>query len=133
MAMVVLDSGEKKLLEMCFRDASPEAITLRLFANDQTPVFSDTSDDYVEATFTGYSAVVLTRASWNDATTNASNKGEISYPDITFTAESAEDIYGYYITDASGEMILAERFSTVRSLTNGSILVITPRLTFASE
>jgi hypothetical protein len=133
MSLVVADSGEQKLLEMAFKDTTPETLVLHLFANDVTPSSSSVTADFTESSFGGYSSTSLTRSNFSSATTNGSGKGEIAYPKITYTVTSAEDCYGYYVVDAGGTLVFAERFSTARNLDNGDTLELTPVLTLASE
>ena len=65
MALVVPTAGELKLLSWALvSTTTPPALTLKLYSNAHQPVASDTTANYTEATFTGYTAATLARASW---------------------------------------------------------------------
>ena len=84
-------------------------LTLRLYLNNHVPADSDTVSSYTEANFTGYAAIALT--SWGTAFLNGSNLGEIDHPTQTFTQTGTGTtcmVYGYYVTDGSGNLIWAE-------------------------
>jgi len=87
-------------------------LTLRLFQNDWTLAETDTEAAATEATFTGYSAVVLTPATW---TVTPGAPASADYPQQIFTSSAAQtpqNIYGYYLTRTSGgALIAAERFT----------------------
>lgn len=84
-------------------------LTLRLYQNNHTPADTDTAASYTEATFAGYAAVAL--GSWSNAFLNSDNYGETDETTRVFTctgSSPANTIYGYYITDGSGNLIWAE-------------------------
>ena len=132
MPIVVSDAGEIRLLEMMFRTASPPNFSLRLYTNAHTPTATSVIGSFTEATFTGYTARTLTRGTFTVAVTVA-GKGEISYPDQTWTATSAQTVTGYYVLDASGNYLYADLFPASRALVSGDVLVLSPRFTLASE
>lgn len=136
MALLVQNSGENLLLQWAIKDTStPENLTLKLYSNNVTPAADDVAGDYTEATFTGYAAETLSRASWGSVATNGSGKAEISYGSaLSWDATSAQDIYGYFVVGAtSGTLVYSEKFATARALDNGSNLTFTPKITLASE
>jgi hypothetical protein len=84
---------------------------MRLFQNNHTPVNSDTYASYTEATFSGYSG--YQNIVWGSAFINGSTQGEIDATQLTWTHNgggTANTIYGVYITDASDNLLYAERF-----------------------
>jgi len=130
MALLSNAAGEGQLLTDILTNAS--TWKLRLYSNNYTPTNSDTVSNYTEATFTGYSAITLTRSvsgsTWT--ITSSSSPASASYPAQTFSATSAQTIYGYYITDSGGtKVIYAEKFASAISLTNPSSLNVTPVVT----
>jgi hypothetical protein len=88
-------------------------LTLRLFKNNLTPTDADNVDasGYTQADFVGYAAIPLTAASWGVTT---ADPAVLSYAQQTFTSsanQSAQLIYGYYITRSDGSLYAAEKFS----------------------
>lgn len=133
MALVVCNDGEQILLEWIFKSSGTNVV-LKLFTNDYTPVASSAAGDFTEATFTGYSGETLARASFNDATTDGNGKAQITYADLTWTLDAnPATVYGYYVTDAGGNLLFAERFAQARSLGVGDSLVLSPKFTLSSE
>ena len=108
MALNFPDVGENLVLAMIVNRTAPENLVLRLFKNNITPSDTDVAGTYTEATFPGYAAITLTGASWN-----APSGGTIAYgAQQTFTCSgtSTDDIYGYYVTQASsGTLLYSER------------------------
>ena len=108
MALNFPDSGENLVLEMIVNKTAPQNLVLRLYRNNITPSDTDTTGTYTEAVFPGYAAITLTGASWN-----AASGGSIAYgAQQTFTCSgtSTDDIYGYYVTQASsGTLLYSER------------------------
>lgn len=134
MALVVSNVGELKLLAWAL-NGSPENLTLKLYKNDVTPSQSSVAGDFTVADFTGYVNKTLTSGSWV-APATVSNKAVSSYASQTFscTGGSSQVVYGYYIVGASsGTLILAERFATSRTMSNGVDLTLTPSISANSE
>lgn len=90
---------------------TPDDVILHLYTNNKTPAEDDEVADYTESTGSGYSSETLTGSSWSVSTSGGVTTGE--YPQVTFTYTGAEpDIYGYYVTDNAGSILLwSERFS----------------------
>lgn len=129
MALNFPDTGENLALEMLVNKTAPQNLVLKLYKNNITPSDTDTAVTYTEATFTGYSAITLTGASWN-----AASSGTITYSaqqTFTCTATATDDIYGYYVVQAtSGTLLYSERDGSaplaVRN--NGDQIKITPTI-----
>lgn len=117
------------------KQATSQNLILKLFKNDFTPVLGSVVGDLTEATFTGYSAITLTGASW---TNTPGDPVTMSYAEQTFTSsadQTAQSIYGYYLVRATGgELIIAERFTggAVTIQNNGDAIRITPSFTVDS-
>ena len=108
---------------------------LKLYNNNYTPGQATVLADFTEATFTGYTGTTFARSAWGAATANpVTNKGEISASQISWTAGSAETVYGYYVTsdDVSPVLLWAELFDTSKALQTNDILNITLNFTLAS-
>lgn len=132
MAIVVPDQGENIALEALVNKTAPQNLVLRLFQSNTTPAESDTEATYTEATFTGYSAITLTGASWG-----AASAGTISFAQQTFTSSAGsqnQNVYGYYLTQVtSGKLVYAERFTDgpYNIVNNGDAIKVTPTLSAA--
>jgi hypothetical protein len=130
MALVVPDVGENIILEAIVNKTAPQNLVLRLFQSNTTPAEGDTAGTYTEATFSGYSAITLTGASWG-----AAAAGTITFAQQTFTHNGggvSNSIYGYYLTQAtSGFLVWAERDATapVTIANNTETIKITPTIT----
>lgn len=104
MALNFPDVGENLVLEMITNKTASQNLVLRLFKNNITPSDTDTAATYTEATFPGYAALTLTGASWG-----AASGGTITYgsqQSFTCSGTSTDDIYGYYVTQASSGLLL---------------------------
>lgn len=130
MALVFPDQGENLVLEMLVNKTAAQNLVLKLYKSNTTPGESDTEATYTEATFTGYSSVTLTGASWG-----AASGGSIAYAQQTFTSsanQTTENIYGYFIIQTtSGKLVYSERFSDgpYAITNNGDNIKITPTIT----
>ncbi len=129
MAISVPDVGENLILEMIVNKTAAQNLVLKLYSNNVTPAETDTAGTYTESTFTGYSAVTLTGASWGSA-----SGGSIAYAQQTFTCSGAgsENCYGYFVVQASsGTLIYSERASGVPFVitTVGDNVKVTPTIT----
>ena len=138
MALVTTNLGELELLDKMLKDAldTDENYILKLFHTDVTPSENSTSASFVEATFTNYAAVTLTRSNWNAAVLNGSNAAESSYGSAaqSWTCGATGDtIYGYWMEGAtSGTCLWAEKFATARTLTDSDVLNLLPKFTLQS-
>lgn len=108
-----------------------QVLTLKLFSNNVTPALGDTAATFTEISGGGYVSKTLAFASWvvasGIATYNAAQ-------DFNFTGATAAPgtAYGYFIINASGTLIAAERFAAgvlPFSPVNGSLIRVTPKIT----
>ena len=132
MALVVPNNGEGDFLTYGLNKSAAENAILRLYQSNTTPAETDTAVTYTEATWTGYSAITLTGASWSVAEGAPS---EASYAQQTFTSSAGsqnQNNYGYYTTRAtSGRIAWAERFPSgpYTIIDNGDNIKVTPKIT----
>jgi hypothetical protein len=132
MALVLPNGGEVLALSYMVNKAAPENLVLCLYQSNTTPAESDVIGTYTEATFTGYSNVTLTGASW---TVVAGAPSTASYAQQTFTSSAGsqnQSIYGYYLKRVStGDLVYAERFSDgpYVIVNNGDAVKVTPQIT----
>jgi len=141
LSLLIPNVGETKLLADLLSGGSLENWSLRLFTDAGTPAETDTHLTRTEATFTGYTAKTLVRAvgvgNWS---TPASGSPTGSWSAETLVAESvyesqvwspasSQTVEGYFILGStSGILILEEKFSSSKPLTNGDTLTLIPRL-----
>lgn len=109
---------------------------LRLFQNNYTPIQSSILSNFTVATFTGYSAVTLTRGNWTTPTI-ISDHAVSTYttsPQVWTCGATGNTIYGYYMVDTTAGVVRgAERFASSVVLTDGGVLALLPRLTLTTE
>jgi len=110
--------------------AGGKNLTLKLFVNDVTPVDTSVAGDFTVAAGGGYGNITLTNGSW--AVADAAGIRTGSYAQQTFAFTGALDggatIYGYYIIDADGVLVWAERLAaSFTPANNGDTLKVTPK------
>jgi hypothetical protein len=132
MAGVLVNQGETIMLEAFVNKTAPQTLILKLFKSNTTPGETTIESDLTEATFTGYSSISLTPATW--ATTPGA-PSDVTYPEQTFTSsanQTLQNIYGYYlIQTTSGKLVAAERFDTgpYAIQNSGDAIKLTPKIT----
>ena len=129
MALNFPDVGENLSLEMIVNKTAPQNLVLKLYKNNITPSDTDTAATYTEAAFGGYTAITLTGASWGSASSGTITYG--SQQTFTCNAAATDDIYGYYVVQAtSGTLLYSERDSdaplAIRN--SGDAIKITPTI-----
>lgn len=107
-----------------------------LFKNNWTPGETDTISAVTPADFPGYSGLV-TLTGWA-ASTWSSPRATITRANVTWThsaSAGSNDIYGYYVVDASGALAWAERNpdGPVTVSANGQTYTVSPLYTRRSE
>lgn len=88
-----------------------EGLSLRLFKNNHTPDPSDVVGDYTVADFSGYANGVVPAfgaavPDGDDALATA-----VPYAWLHNGGGVTSDVYGYYIVDGGGVLVLAERYA----------------------
>ena len=131
MALVVPDVGENAILEMIVNKTAAQNLVLALYSNNRTPADTDVKSDYTASTFTGYSPVTLTGASWGTA-----SAGTIAYAQQTFTCSgaSSESVYGYFVYQTTSNILVwAERDASApfAIANSGDAVKITPTISAA--
>lgn len=110
MAVTIPDVALVTTLEIERADFNSGGTTMHLYANNYTPVAATVIGDFSEATFPGYAPAA------NDPYGAAAMVGAVAEIDATeavFTygvGVGSEDIYGYWVEDAGGNLLYAERF-----------------------
>jgi hypothetical protein len=135
MAIVVPDAGEIRLLTVLLKYTTYATNwTLHLYSNDYTPNAASINANFAEATFTGYSAATLVRASWNNPVV-VSNRVETSYASgLSWTCGvTGQTIYGYWVLAADNTVLWAEKFGAARELGDTNVLDLTPKFAMARD
>lgn len=110
MALLVPDTGEVEMLKRILNFSATGDVKLHLYANNYTPVEGSAIANFTECTAAGYAAKTLAGASWSIATTSGTS--EASYAEQTFTFTAAQTVYGYFVTNSAGTVLLwAELFT----------------------
>ncbi len=133
MSMVMSDLGCDLLLDTFFVGTAVQNTVLKLFVTEVTPGKHSVVGDFTEAVGGGYAAITLTRgAGWT--ITVADDPSDAIYTQQTFTFTGAlttnTKIYGYYVTNAAGTILLwAEALAVYfQPANNGDKLLITPKI-----
>ncbi len=126
MSLVLVNQGESRVLTNFFADT----MTLRLFANNYTPIETTTEASVTEASGSGYSSKTLTGGSW---TVSGTAPTQAAYATQTYTFTGAlGNVYGYYVTrNSDSKLMFAERFSDgpYNIQNNGDTIDVTPVFT----
>lgn len=131
MALVVPNTGEVIALQYLVNKATPENLVYRLFATNITPAETDTTGTYTEAAGGGYASKTLTGASWS-VVGGAPSVASYAAQTYTFTGALTTNpsVYGYYVTRAtSGDLVLAEPFTSFTPAASGDNIILTPQIT----
>ena len=137
MSLKVVDVGLQQLLEYLREKLNAVGNTsIRLYKNNHTPAAADLLGTYTEADFAGYSRVSTT---WNAATLDTTaHKATMVAPVATYLCAgggTTNNVYGYYVVDASENLLWAELFTGGPfSMANfGDIIAFQPVLTQISQ
>lgn len=110
MPLVVPDVGERRMLEYIVNRAAPTELTLRLYANDVDLLAEGVvASDFTEASAAGYVAVALPGSNWS-VSTELGISLAVYASGVPFNFLAASELYGYYVTDAAGNVMWAEEF-----------------------
>lgn len=107
--MALIVSAQGLIDHLTLIRASLNTYRMRLYKNNFTPLVTSVLGDFTEANFSGY-ALQLTNA-WG-AIATVGDLAKTIHPLLTFAHNGGVvdcDVYGYYITDAGGNYIYAER------------------------
>lgn len=134
MTLLCPDVGEVILLRRILYEA-PTDLTLKLYRTDVTPAEGDTAGSYTVANFTDYVDKTLTASQTGGTWTAPATSGgttSASYAQQSWTCgASGNTIYGYYIVNSGGTLVIAEKFAAARTLVSSDELRVTPRVELA--
>jgi hypothetical protein len=134
MSLVLSDIGASAILAKYFNGTVPVAgnnLTLKLFSNNITPSDTDTAATYVPAAGGNYADKTLAAGSFTISSVGGIIQAAYAQQTFTFTGAltAGASIYGYYIVNADGVLIYAERAAnSFTPANNGDALLITPQL-----
>lgn len=111
MALVVPDQkGEILLLQYIVGMVNADNPILHLYANDVTPSDSTVIGDLTEVSgSTGYAPITLLSNQWT--TTQSAGVTTAVYSEQTFAFTTDATAYGYYVTNATNQLLWLERFN----------------------
>jgi hypothetical protein len=132
MTLLVVNNGESVALSyLVGKTGSTENLSYKLFATNVTPAETDTAGSYTEAAGGGYADKDLTGASWT-VTPGAPTEAAYAQQDYTFTGALTTNgtLYGYFVVrTTTGDLILAETFTSFTPANNGDKVLLTPKIT----
>jgi hypothetical protein len=127
------NAGIAQMMQAYFNNsfAANKNLTLKLFCNNVTPLDTDTTATYTEASGSGYAAVTLLNGSWVVSQVGGIEQSAYALQTFTFTGPLTTNptIYGYYIIDnaVSPNVITAQLLNAPSTpVNNGDILKVTP-------
>lgn len=129
MSLIATNEAEILLLQIIVNMVDNDDLVLHLYTADVTPTDATLQSSLTEATAAGYSAVTLVGSSWT--TTQVGGLTTAEYDETSFTFTTNVDVYGYYVTSTSDDIVWVERFSGAPFSfpDTGGTLMITPKIT----
>ena len=108
MSFILSNQGEGIMLTLFFA----QAMHLRLYTNNYTPVATSIESNFTEETGGGYAAIAISGGAWTNSGGNPTTATANGLPFTwTFTG-AANSAYGYYVTrDSDGKYLFGEKFS----------------------
>jgi hypothetical protein len=127
------DVGADQILSVFFNNVRPAGgndLSLKLFSNDYNPADTDIAGDFVEVSGGGYAPKILACGAWSLSAAN--DPSDVVYADQLFVFTGAiggsGTAYGYFVVDADGVLIWAERLATpFQPVSSGDNLTIVPK------
>jgi hypothetical protein len=130
--ILVPNNGEVVALSLLVNKVTtPENLKYQLFATNVTPAETDTAGSYTIAAGGGYADKTLTGASWT-VTGGAPSTASFAQQTWTFTGALTTNgtVFGYIAVRAtSGDIVLAETFTSFTPANNGDQILLTPQIT----
>lgn len=139
MSLVVPQGSQVQILKNFIGQSGGLAAewVLKLYSNNRTPAVTDVVGDYTAVAGGGYANITLDKDEFTITPGNPSVALYSDFQDFEFTGatNAPSTIYGYFIIDANGNLVLAQRFpdeSVPFVPVNGSLIRVKPRITNAS-
>lgn len=132
MAGILTDAGAEVILKRYFKGTSPVGgtnLTVKLFTNDITPTEASVAGDFTEAVGGGYTANAITEAS--AAVSVVTGVAQTVFTDLSFVftgpLTTNPSVYGYFVVDADGVLIWADRATgPYTPASDGDLFVVRP-------
>jgi len=103
---------------------------IRLFKNNLTIDQNTVLADFTEADFSGYAEV--SRNTWTTPATDSDGNAYTQCASAVFQHNggvTANTIYGWYLIDGNGDLVLGEKFAASKSMsTISDIITIAPKI-----
>lgn len=121
---VIPNEGKQRWLDAALQSAgfsSAEDYDVKLYQNNYTPVDTSTTSNFTEATFTGYTLVTITHATF-PAASISSNIAVSDAGNATFSCSggASQTIYGCYVVGhTSGKVYAAVIFDASITVVSG--------------
>lgn len=142
MALYIPDNGCLTLIDVIAHwinndlgTLTPGNLSIRLYKSAHTPAWGDTDLDYDEADFDGYAPISLTPMAVGTSTEPFALG---TFPDAVWTlgagSPSSNDIYGYYVTDATFGLVWAEERvgGPVTINVTGQTITVSPKFNYGN-
>lgn len=107
MAMVTMPAFRRAMLSYALSNLN--TFVLRLYVNNHTPSVGDVTGDYTEPSGSWYSPITMN--TWGTPYINPSDQGQVDEIIRIWTVAGSpvsEQVYGYFVTDGSGNLLWAE-------------------------
>lgn len=129
MTIHATDEGAIELLNDMLRNIDEDKI-LHLYQNNLTLDESTVIGDFTECDFTGYTQVTLTNTSWSEAgIVDGVAYSWYGNDPLEYTCASGSNmIYGYYVTNETGDLLWCESCFAGRIFKTNDVLFIQPKL-----
>jgi hypothetical protein len=118
MPLITADVGAQAILAKYFNSTAPVGgndLVLKLFTNDVDPMGDSTTASFVEAVGGGYTSKSLLAGSFTVSIVASIPQAVYARQTFIFTGAltGPQNIYGYYVVDADGVLVWAERGGAV--------------------
>lgn len=137
-AWAMSDDALERMLNAWIADIAGDADwDVHLFQNDYVPVAGLVLGDLTECDYDGYVEQPLDPSAWGTPVLASSVWTSTNTDTVQFTAASSgfvsQNVYGYYITDAAGDLVDAVRFQNTRVVFPFDVLSVTALMRLANK
>ena len=134
MALVVPNVGEEEFLKRILNITSDTQVFVKLFINDYVPIETSVAADFTESVDASYVTYIPFEIAGNSWTITQGDPTEAVFNgtggDIDFPFASTETVYGYFLTNNTGNLLWAERFTDgpYNILVDGGVVHVIPKM-----
>ena len=135
MPVIVPDIAELELLDILVLSWG-DTLVLKLYRNDLTPGPATELGDFNDANYSGYAA--QEPENWTAPVDDGTGRAISEADTLTFTHNGggvANNVYGYYVVNAGGDLLWCERFGTAPLVMASAAdsFTLRPKLTLRSQ